>query len=126
VGAAARRRDAAGGDWPKRAREACTELAGAAETGEASLGVRLYTDLAEVFGDAESLPTTEILDRLRELEESPWAALGRHAKPLDACGLAMRLRAYGVRSGNLPRGEDGSRLKGYFAADRRCVYALRS
>jgi hypothetical protein len=108
--------DAAGGDWPKRARAACTELAVATETGEASLGVRLLTDLADIFGADTELPTTVILDRLTALEESPWAALGRHAKALDARGLAARLRAYGIRSDNLPRDDGGARLKGYFAA----------
>ena len=89
---------------------------GAAEDGEASLGVRLLADLADVFGDAESLPTAVILDRLRALEESPWDSFGKPPKPLDARGLAMRLRAYGIRSDNLPR-DEGTRLKGYFAAD---------
>ena len=119
--------DAAGGDWPKRAREACAELAAAAETGEASLGVRLLADIAEVFairddkgdptGEVEKdLPTKVILDRLKAMEESPWNALGKRDEPLDARGLATRLRGYGVTSGNLPR-EDGTRRKGYFAAD---------
>ncbi len=118
--------DAAGGDWPKRARAACTELAAAAETGEASLGVRLLTDLAEVFairdehgnptGEmAKELSTTVILERLKALEESPWNALGKRGEALDARGLATRLRGYGVTSGNLPR-DGGTRLKGYSAA----------
>jgi hypothetical protein len=118
--------DAAGGDWTKRARAACTELAGAAETGEASLGVRLLADLGEMFairddhgdptGELEKeLPTKVILDRLKALEESPWNALGKSGEPLDARGLATRLRGYGVTSGNLPR-DDGTRRKGYFAA----------
>jgi hypothetical protein len=108
--------DAAGGDWPKLARAACTELAAAAETAEASLGVRLLADLREVFGDAEQLTTTEILGRLHKLEESPWPAFGKQGKALDARGLALRLRAYGIRSDNLPRDDGGARLKGYFAA----------
>ena len=119
--------DAAGGDWPKRARAACTELAGAAETGEASLGVRLLADLAEVFTKRddhgnpageykEQLSTTVILDRLHAIEEAPWAALGKQGKPLDARGLATRLRAYGIKSDNLPRDDGGARLKGYYAA----------
>src|SRR5262249_55754184 len=41
--------DAAGGDWPKRARDAATELAGAAKEAEPSLGVRLVADLKIVF-----------------------------------------------------------------------------
>jgi hypothetical protein len=107
--------DAAGGDWPKRARAACTEMAAAAETGEASLGVRLLGDLAEVFGDAEQLPTAVILERLRNIEEAPWAALGKLEKPLDARGLASRLRGYGVKSTVIRVGDATPR--GYRAED---------
>lgn len=107
--------DAAGGDWPKRARAACAELAGAAETGEASLGVKLLADLAEVFGSADGLPTQVILSRLHELEESPWASFGKPPKPLDARGLAHRLRAYGVASANVRAGD--AVRKGYRAED---------
>jgi Protein of unknown function (DUF3631)/Domain of unknown function (DUF3854) len=107
--------DAAGGDWPERARAACTELAAAAETGEASLGVRLLADLAEVFGAADQLPTAVILDRLHKLDEAPWAALGKLGKPLDARGLATRLRGYDVRSAVIRVGELTPR--GYRAAD---------
>jgi hypothetical protein len=105
--------DAAGGDWPKRARAACTELAAAAETGEASLGVRLLTDLAEVFGDADALPSAVIVQRLCALEEAPWADL--RGKPLDQRGLARRLKAYGVTSAAIRVGD--STPRGYRAAD---------
>jgi hypothetical protein len=118
--------DAAGGDWPRRARAACTEMAAAAETAEASLGVRLLADLGDAFairdtagnptGEyAESLPTAEILGQLHKLEEAPWAALGKLGKPLDARGLATRLRGYGVKSVNVRRGETVA--KGYRAED---------
>lgn len=107
--------DAAGGDWPERARAACTELAAAAETGEASLGVRLLADLAGVFGAADQLPTAVILDRLHKLDEAPWAALGKAGKPLDARGLATRLRGYGVTSTTIREGD--TTPKGYRAED---------
>jgi hypothetical protein len=107
--------DTAGGDWPKRARAACTDLAGAAETGEASLGVRLLADMAEIFGAADQLPTAVILDRLHKLDEAPWAALGKQGKPLDARGLATRLRGYGVTSTTIRVGE--TTPKGYRAED---------
>jgi Protein of unknown function (DUF3631)/Domain of unknown function (DUF3854) len=107
--------DAAGGDWPQRARAACMEMAAAAETAEASLGVRLLADLREVFGAAETLPTAEILARLHKLEEAPWAALGKLGKPLDARGLATRLRGYQVGSAHLRFGD--MTAKGYRAAD---------
>ena len=105
--------DAAGGDWPKLARAACTELAAAAESGEASLGVRLLGDLADVFGAADQLATAVIRERLTALDESPWGDL--RGKPLDARGLARRLKAYGIKSVNIREGD--AIAKGYRAAD---------
>lgn len=115
--------DAAGGDWPKRSRLACAELAAAAETAEASLGVRLLSDLYAVFADArdggeelaDALSTAVILRQLQAIEEAPWASLGKPPKPLDARGLADRLRAYEVRSATIRVGD--STPKGYRAAD---------
>lgn len=122
--------DAAGGDWPKLARAACAELATVAVTGEASLGVRLLTDLWDIFGTYDErgdervrtgteteLATATILSRLRAIEEAPWDSFGKPPKPLDARGLASRLHGYGVKSCNLPRTGDGARPKGYLAAD---------
>jgi hypothetical protein len=89
--------DAAGGDWPTRARTACVSLvSAAAEAGAESLGVVLLRDLRGVFGDADAMSTEAILSALHELEESPWHDL--RGKKLDARGLGNRLRKYGVRS----------------------------
>ncbi len=101
--------DAAGGHWPERARAACVELVQVAASREASLGVRLLTDLRAVFGDADAHSTGTILDRLHDLDEAPWADL--RGKPLDARGLARRLRQYEVTSTNVK--VDGKVLKGY-------------
>jgi hypothetical protein len=105
--------DAAGGDWPKRARAACIELTAVAETGAASLGIRLLGDLAQVFGDDDQLSTTIILDRLIDLDEAPWGDL--YGKALDARGLARRLGAYQVKSTNIRDG--ASVMKGYRTSD---------
>jgi hypothetical protein len=48
-----------------------------------------------VFGDEQQLPTETILTDLHQLEESPWGDL--KGKPLDARGLARRLRPYEVK-----------------------------
>jgi hypothetical protein len=101
--------DAAGGNWPRRAREACVELCKVAVSREASLGIRLLTDLRHVFGDWDALATETILERLRDLDEAPWGDL--HGKPLDARGLARRLRQYEVTSIKVK--VDGRALKGY-------------
>ena len=55
--------DAAGGDWPKKAREAAVALIAAGREQEPSLGIRLLADLRTVFGKTEALFTEAILDR---------------------------------------------------------------
>lgn len=86
--------DAAGGEWPTRAREACKHFVVGASTEGQSLGVRLLADLKTVFGDADRMSTTAILDRLHEIEDAPWSDL--YGKPLDSRRLAKELKKYGV------------------------------
>ncbi len=64
--------------------------------GPQSLGVRLLQDIASVFTELrgiDQLATTDLLDRLYE---APWGDL--RGKPLDARGLARRLKPYEVNS----------------------------
>ncbi|MGW2352130.1 DUF3631 domain-containing protein [Actinacidiphila glaucinigra] len=113
--------DAAGGDWPKRAREACVELVNAAKVDDkGSLGIRLLTDLRDqVFNGIDRLPTVAVLDRLHSLEEAPWADMA--GKPLDARGLSRMLREYmtgdntPITARNIKAG--GNVMKGYYATD---------
>ncbi|MFJ9768619.1 DUF3631 domain-containing protein [Streptomyces erythrochromogenes] len=113
--------DAAGGDWPERARSACVEIVTAAQSDDkASLGVRLLIDLRDqVFGDMPRLPTSAVLEQLRALDEAPWGDI--NGRPLDARGLGQMLREYStadsrpVVARNIKMG--GAVLKGYYAAD---------
>jgi Protein of unknown function (DUF3631) len=92
--------DLAGGSWPSRARAAAETLTGAERTQEEetqAVGVQLLADLRDVFGTADALATRTILDRLHEIEESPWADWNK-GKGLNARGLAGLLRAYGAKS----------------------------
>lgn len=92
--------DAAGAEWPELAREAAVTLVTASkEDGGASLGVRLLHDLRVVFGDADAMPTTEMLTRLHAMDDAPWGDL--KGKPLDSRGLGYRLRQYGIKSGTV-------------------------
>jgi hypothetical protein len=106
--------DAVGGDWPKRAREAAVTLVAAAADDEPSLGIRLLSDLREIFGKAEQMTTAAILEGLHAIKEAPWGDL--KGKPLNDRGLATRLRQYGVRSRDLNVGGD-TRRKGYTRVD---------
>jgi hypothetical protein len=92
--------DAAGGDWPERAREAALTLHGAEDEGAATIGVRLLADLKLAFtepGSPDALFTAAIVAALRPLEDAPWGDLDGKGKLLDARGLANLLRPYGVR-----------------------------
>jgi Protein of unknown function (DUF3631) len=96
--------DAAGGHWPKSAREAALVLIAAGREEEPSLGIRLLGDLRAVFAahpDKEALATTVILAELVAMEEAPWSNLrqgkGERERPLDARGLALRVRQYGIK-----------------------------
>ena len=104
--------DLAGGGWPATARAAAVSLVArlAEDRREASLGLRLLADMRTVLGDDEAKTTVGILDKLQKLDESPWASVGKSGKPLSDRGLAVRLRAYGIKpkvirvGGATPRG----------------------
>lgn len=86
--------DAAGGDWPERARVSAVSLVSLAKAATPSLGIRLLADLRVVFVDHEVMFTTEIINALVAMDESPWGDL--KGKPIDARRLARYLHSYGV------------------------------
>jgi len=105
--------DAVGGEWPERARRASVALVAASKDAEPSLGIKLLSDLRQVFGENDELPSKIIIKALCEIEEAPWGDL--RGKPLDERGLAHRLRQYGVRSKTIRIGP--ATPKGYIRAD---------
>ncbi|MFD9772252.1 DUF3631 domain-containing protein [[Kitasatospora] papulosa] len=113
--------DAAGGDWPERARTACVELVNAARADDkGSLGIRLLTDLRDyVMAGIDRMPTVAILDRLCALDEAPWADMS--GRPLDSRGLAKMLGEYMTEDNTPVKARNiksaGAVLKGYYAAD---------
>jgi hypothetical protein len=108
--------DLARGDWPARARSAAATMtaAEAQQEEDTSASVRLLGDLREVFGEAEALYSTTVLERLHKLDEAPWADWYGH--PLSARDLAKLLRPFGVRARNV-REPGGEPRKGYARAD---------
>jgi hypothetical protein len=104
--------DAAGGDWPTRARAAALELT-AARQHDPSLGVRLLADVRDAFGVSDRLFTETVLEYLTELDEAPWGDL--RGRKLDARGLASRLRRFGIAPRQVRIGE--TTKKGYVRED---------
>ncbi len=105
--------DAAGGDWPTRARVAAVALVADSKAATPSLGVRLLADLREIFANDQTLSTQIILSELTKLDEAPWADL--RGKPLDSRHLANYLRPYGIRSKTIRLGTETP--KGYLRED---------
>lgn len=105
--------DAAGGDWPERARMSAVTLVTDAKRSTPSLGVRLLSDLHTLFRDSDAVSTEEILEGLRRLDEAPWSDM--RGKPIDARRLANLLRPYGISSKTVRIG--GVTAKGYSRED---------
>jgi hypothetical protein len=88
--------DAAGDDWPSRARRAALVLSAGAEPEDDTLSVQLLSDVRGIFAarQVERLPTSELLDALRDLEDSPWADY--RDRGLKPHGLSRLLRPYAI------------------------------
>lgn len=107
--------EAAGGDWPERARVACVSLVTQAAERPATLGIRLLEDVRTSFNyvGADTLSSETLLTHLYALDESPWADM--RGKPLDARGLARYLKKYEVVPRVIRQG-DGT-VRGYRRED---------
>jgi Protein of unknown function (DUF3631) len=67
--------DAAGGDWPVRAREAAVALHGGVVSDE-SRGVALLADIRGIFAEREDMDrigSSDLVHELRAIEDAPWA-----------------------------------------------------
>ena len=107
--------DAAGGDWPARARAAAVELAlGAADEPPCSPQQRLLDDLKTVWTEPGNLPTAVLIERLYGIDGGPWQALWPDpaAAPRE---LAALLRPLGVAPVKIRYGPKA--VQGYRRAD---------
>ncbi|MFC8076244.1 DUF3631 domain-containing protein [Streptomyces sp. NPDC057307] len=107
--------DLAAGPWPNLARTACVRMVATEVEAEEDQpgGARILADIRKIFAaqrEPDSLPTDDLLHRLRQDAESPWAEWGRNG--LSARDLASMLREFGVKPGNV-RLPDGTQRKGY-------------
>lgn len=109
--------DIAGGDWPERARNAATTLAGIHEAEGVDGDVRqtLLADIRDIFASefptdhsdhsdryGPRLATKRLLEELHAFEERSWCAWGRARKPMTDVALAGLLKGYGIRLGVHP------------------------
>ena len=98
--------ECAGEEWIKKALLASIALSsGESDPEEASLSLRLLSDIREIFV-GEQMTTRDLIERLRELEESPWAYLER----FNPSVLAHLLKNYSIK----PKPFSGGKVRGYY------------
>jgi len=104
--------DLLGGEWSRRVRLASISLSARNTRMESSEGVRLLADIKNIFGKEPKVSTAELLNRLWEIEDSPWAP---NALNLTARSLSDKLSRYGIRPVSIRLGVET--LKGYRRSD---------
>lgn len=99
--------DAAGGDWPQRARRTAQAITGAEAANDApDANTELLADIRAAFERkrVERLSSADLLAALCEDEEAPWATWNR-GKAMSARQLAHRLSEFGIVSNTVRFGD---------------------
>ena len=111
--------DAAGGDWPKRARDAAIYLAGQPLDAD-SMGTQLLADVRAAFcrADTDRLTSAELIEALTADSTAAWNTYPKD-KPITQPLLARMLRRFDVIPTTIRDGDE--RGKGYKrgAGDKR-------
>jgi putative DNA primase/helicase len=95
--------EAIGGDMPLKLADSANVLVGQDITDPQSLGIMLLEDIRIAFREAcvERLPSADLCERLRRMEERPWVAFGKRDRPLTQRRLAQILEPFQIFSGNI-------------------------
>jgi putative DNA primase/helicase len=101
-----------GGNWPGYINEAA-KAAHARGGDDASRLELLLGDIRAVgfLGNETEIRSTDLVQRLVDLESRPWAELGRGRKALTQNGLARLLKPLAIAPGNV--GPENNRARGY-------------
>jgi hypothetical protein len=110
--------DAAGGDWPERARKAAVLCCQIDEDDGGQIEA-LLADIREAFHEtmmgetkvAAEISSADLVKRLVAMEGRPWAEIGKSRKPLTQNKLARMLKPLGIGPNDI--GPEDNRLKGY-------------
>jgi putative DNA primase/helicase len=106
--------DAAGDDWPERARDAL-QAAHTADDDESRLAMLLADIKAEFAArNTDQLSSASLVAALVEIEGRPWAEYGKKGKPLTPNQLARALKPLGIAPENIRVGDKVP--KGYLLA----------
>jgi DNA polymerase I-like protein with 3'-5' exonuclease and polymerase domains len=114
--------EAAGGEWPQRARQAVVALT-RADDDRGDLAVVLLAGIRQVFADGgwpAAIKSGELVKALNALEEAPWGGM-RDGKGLSTHRLARDLAAFGLE----PERDqlDGGTVRGWWLRSLEPVWA---
>jgi hypothetical protein len=111
--------DAAGGEWPERARE----IAAATVDADQAKRIGLLADIRDVFDkqQVDKIKSADLAAALVAMEGHPWAEHGKAGKPLSANSLARMLTNDGISPSSIRLGEDTG--KGYERAQFEDAFA---
>ena len=110
--------DAAGGDWPERARRAAVEITEGGNGGE-DLSLLLLSDIHQIFGerDVDRLPTADLVGDLLKDGDRPWSEWWPGREPRE---IAKLLKPFGIGSKKLRLG--AATAQGYLSNDFRDAF----
>jgi hypothetical protein len=88
----------AGGGWPVKLRDSLVKLCNDQSHNDESVGILALRDIREIFesSDADRIASAELVQKLADVERSPWAEFRRTGKPITKAQLASILDRCGI------------------------------
>ncbi|TQE99573.1 MAG: DUF3631 domain-containing protein [Spiribacter salinus] len=115
--------DQAGGGWPEKARTAALALSGAPAEAE-SIRTMLLADMRRLLVEHTALSSTDLADKLAEMEERPWPEFGKAGNPITPAKVARLVSGFDVRPEKLPSDSGyGPGTRGYTLEGARDAFA---
>ncbi|WP_370582243.1 DUF3631 domain-containing protein [Plantibacter sp. VKM Ac-2880] len=113
--------DAAGGEWPERARTAAVNLLESTES-RVSVGIQLLRDVRTILGEQERMSSVQLVTELLDLQDAPWSDLA--GKEFTVNDLSRWLRKYEIRPRSIRFGAQQQGVqRGYYRADFADAFA---
>ena len=103
----------AGGEWPKKAREAALLLSGGTDLDDDSISSQLLTDIRMIFKEqgVDRIPSEDLTKCLIGMEDRAWPEY-RKGNPISKTGVSRILKPFDIRPKTI-RLESGRTPKGY-------------
>lgn len=114
--------DQAGGDWPEKARTAALALSGAPAEAE-SIRTMLLADMRRLLIEHKALSSTDLTEKLADMEERPWPEFGKGGKPITPAKVARMVGRFQIKPEKLPSDSGYSRgTRGYTVESARDAF----